>query len=101
MRTYRVLVTPIAEASIIDAFGYIETHSPLDAARWLQELHHAVATLERHPERCPPAPESRYFPDRLRHLLFRSHRIVFRIEDEATVVRVLYVRHMGSEQERI
>ena len=29
----------------------------------------------------------------LRQLLFRSYRIIFRIEEDAAVVRVLHVRH--------
>ncbi|MCZ7632956.1 MAG: type II toxin-antitoxin system RelE/ParE family toxin [Phycisphaerales bacterium] len=96
MRTYRVLVTPTAETSIRDAFRYIQERSPLDAERWLLEFQHALATLERHPERCPPAPESQYLACTLRHLLFHSHRIVYRIEAEPAIVRVLYVRHMAQ-----
>lgn len=44
------------------------------------------------PQRCPLARENDYFDDTLRQLLVKSHRIIFRIEEPAKIVRVLYVR---------
>jgi plasmid stabilization system protein ParE len=29
----------------------------------------------------------------LRHYIYRSHRIIFRIEEEVGIVRILHVRH--------
>jgi plasmid stabilization system protein ParE len=45
------------------------------------------------PERCALARENEYFEDELRQLLFKSHRIIFRVERSERIVRVLYVRH--------
>lgn len=92
MKSYRVLLTPEAEAGIQSAFDYIQNESPPAAARWLQDLYNAIVTLETLPERCSVAREQEYFDEDLRQLLFKSHRIVFRIEPE-NIVRVLHVRH--------
>ncbi len=45
------------------------------------------------PERRPQARESDYFEDTLRQLIFKSHRIIFRINDSKRIVDILYVRH--------
>jgi plasmid stabilization system protein ParE len=93
MKTYKVFVTPEAELGIISAFRYIEEHSPLNAEKWLRGLYSRIDTLEQMPTRCALAREAQYFSEDLRQLIFKSHRIVFRIEEQARVVRVLYVLH--------
>ena len=90
---YAVLVTPEAEAGIASAFHYIHVRSPANAEKWLNVLYQRVGTLERMPRRCPSARESRYFGEDLRQLVFKSHRIVFRVEEAVGIVRVLYFRH--------
>ena len=45
------------------------------------------------PTRCALAREAEYFDEEIRQLIFRSHRIVFRIEEEARIVRVVYILH--------
>ena len=45
------------------------------------------------PERCGYARERHYLEENLRQLLFKSHRIVFRVDAESASVTVLYLRH--------
>lgn len=97
MKTYEVSVAPEAEAGIISAFQYIDEGSPENAAKWLRALYRAIATLETSPKRCALARESEYFADTFRQLVFKSHRIIFRIDESEKLVRVLYVRH-GSQR---
>jgi plasmid stabilization system protein ParE len=52
-----------------------------------------IDTLETMPERCALARENEYFQDELRQLLFKSHRIIFRVDRAERIVWVLYVRH--------
>ena len=99
MITYRVLITPEAEQGVLDAFRYIDERAPISAERWLRKLYRRIDTLERMPRRCALAPESDYFGEELRQLIFESHRIVFRIEDAAGIVRVLFVVH-GKQRHR-
>lgn len=87
------MVTPEAEAGIVAAFHYIQERSPSNAAKWLTGLYQCIDTLERMPSRCALARECQYFEAELRQLLFKSHRIIFRVEDVEKIVRVLYVLH--------
>ena len=95
MKKYRVVVTPEAETGIRESFLYIYERSPVNAARWLQGMWKQIDTLERFPERCSYAREQEYLDDELRQLIFKSHRIVFRVEKPRSIVYVLYVRHAG------
>ena len=93
MTKYEVIVTPEAEAAIISAFQYIDERSPMNAERWLRKLYSSIASLEMFPRRCAVARESEYFDEELRQLIFKSHRIVFRIDEEKRIVWILYFRH--------
>ena len=90
---YDVIVTPEAQAGIRESFNYIYDRAPLNAARWLQSLYRQIDTLERHPERCAFARERAYLEDDVRQLIFKSHRIVFKVDKARRTVYVLYVRH--------
>ena len=91
--TYRVIVTPTAQAGITECFEYIKERSPLNVARWIRGLYAAIDTLENMPERCPLARESRFLLQPLRQLIFKSHRIVFTVEKQKRLVYVVFVRH--------
>jgi plasmid stabilization system protein ParE len=93
VKTYEVIVTPEAEAGIVSAFEYINDRSPENAAKWLRGLYREIDTLETTPDRCSFARENEYLEGTLRQLLFKSHRIIFRVEQAEKIVRVLYVRH--------
>ena len=98
MKKYDVVVTPEAQDGIRESFLYIHERSPLNAARWLQGLYTKIDTLERFPERCSYARERQYVleiqaGDDLRQLVFKSHRVVFRVDPRQQKVFVLYVRH--------
>ncbi len=93
MKTYEVIVTPEAQLGIVAAFEYIHERSPLNAEQWLRALYAQIDTLETMPGRGALVREREYFNEELRQLLFKSHRIVFRIEHSARIVRVLYFRH--------
>lgn len=90
---FEVVVTPEAQAGILESFAYIHDRSPLNAARWLEALYAQIETLEHFPQRCAKARESEYLDDDLRQLVFQSHRVVFAIRIAERRVDVLYVRH--------
>lgn len=91
--SYTVNVTPEAQAGIRESFRYILARSPLNAERWLRGLYKTIDTLEQFPERCARARESDYLDEELRQLLYKSHRIIFRVDKESATVSVLFVRH--------
>jgi plasmid stabilization system protein ParE len=90
---YRVIVTPEAEENIAESFAYIERRSPLNAARWLRGIFKVIHTLEHFPRRCAIARETQYLGQQLRHYIYKSHRIIFRIEEKEQIVRVMHIRH--------
>jgi plasmid stabilization system protein ParE len=91
VKRYEVIVTPEAEDGIVSAFGYIHERSPENAAKWLRGRYREIDTLETSPERCSVARENEYLEGTLRQLLFKSHRIIFRVEQAEKIVRILYV----------
>lgn len=92
---YRVVVQPEAESEIAEALQYIAARSPTSAVRWLRGLYKAVDGLEQFPSRFGLAPESRYFKQEIRQLLYgrgrHKYRILFTVARDA--VHVLHVRH--------
>ena len=93
MKRNQVVVAPEAEAAIISAFQYIDERAPLNAERWLKGLYSCITTLEGLPHRCALARECQYFEEELRQLIYKSHRIIFAIEEEKRTVRVVYFIH--------
>src|SRR5258707_2125652 len=86
--TYDVIVTPAAEDDIAEAFAYIQARSPENAERWVRGLYRLVHKLESMPKRCGRAREAEDLGLDLRQLVFKSHHIVFRIDEAARAVRV-------------
>lgn len=66
---YRVLIQPTAKAELREAYRWYYNRSPSAAEKWLRNLHKAVETLCRNPERCARAPEDDAFEDTIRQLL--------------------------------
>jgi plasmid stabilization system protein ParE len=92
---YRVVVTPVGQADIREAFSYIFKREPENARRWLRALDSKIASLETFPERFGPARERRYLKEDLRQLIFKSHRVVFMVQKHEKCVYVLHVLHVG------
>jgi len=63
--------------------------------RWFRGLIQAIYSLEELPERCPLIPEHDEFSVEIRHLIYFSHRIVFRVEHRRVVIYRIY---HGSRQ---
>lgn len=95
MTIYRVEPTDNALADAGEAYFWINEHSEAAALRWYEGLMKAFRSLERNPLRCPLAPESAYFEEEIRQLIYGKYRILFTVEREA--VFVLRVRHSAQE----
>lgn len=92
---FRIEVT---EPALTDAEEYVrfirDKHQEPEAAeRWFHGLVEAIYSLEDLPERCALIPERAAFPVELRHLIYFSHRIIFRIDDADRCVVVYRVYH--------
>jgi plasmid stabilization system protein ParE len=92
----------ITEPALADAEDYVRfirdvRKEPEAAERWFRGLVQAIYTLEELPERCPVIPEHDEFSFEIRHLIYFSHRIVFRAERQTNRVVIYRVYH-GSRQ---
>jgi len=92
---YRVEITAEAESEIREAYLWIHRDSPANAARWRRRLASShSARLSQCPTRCGMAPESVYFKQEIRQLLYGKrtgvYRVLFVIAD-----RIVYILHVG------
>lgn len=71
------------------------------ATSWFNGLEQAVYALETHPRRCPIAPESKRAGRPLRNLLYGKkphvYRVIYAIDEQKKLVRVLTIRHGAME----
>lgn len=91
---YKVRVQRLAGVDLRDAYEWARQHAPHTANEWLDRFQEAIASLEKFPERCPVAAESRKADIELRVLLFGRRPSVFRVifHIDGAVVRVLRIR---------
>lgn len=90
---YRVVISPNAQQEISEAFSFISQRSPANVARWLQGLYDRIASLESMPG-CELAREARFIDNAVvRQIVFKSHRIIFFIDETDASVQVISVRH--------
>ena len=96
MTTYRVEPTDKALVDAGEAYFWINENLEGTAAmRWYEGLMKAFRSLEKTPLRCPLAPESAFFEEEIRQLIYGKYRILFTVEGET--VFVLRVRHSAQE----
>jgi plasmid stabilization system protein ParE len=95
MTTYRVEPTDKALVDGGEAYFWISEQSEEAALRWYEGLLKAFRSLEKNPLRCRLAPESAFFEEEIRQLVYGKYRILFTVEGET--VFVLRVRHGARE----
>lgn len=92
---YRVEITPEAEAELTEAYIWIRGYSSVSATTWLRGIREAFDSLSQYPIRCQLAPESEYFRQEIRQLLYGrrggTYRVLFAINED--VVSILHIRH--------
>jgi toxin ParE1/3/4 len=90
---YLVKLMPRAERDLRLLFEHIHARESAAAFRWYQSLEQEISSLEKTPNRCPAAPESR----NLRHLLYgrkpHVYRVIYRVLQEKKQVDILHIRH--------
>lgn len=88
---FDVALHPSAASELEEAYRWIAEESPSRADLWYNTLLKKMKTLERTPNRCPPAPERKYADENFRQLIVGQYRIIFLVDGKC--VRVLHVRH--------
>jgi plasmid stabilization system protein ParE len=90
---YAVIVTPEAQANIAAAYRYIAERSPTNASKWLRDVYAQIDGLETFPRRFGKAREQAHVTDEIRQAIFKSHRIIFTVDDTGRKVHVVFIRH--------
>ena len=96
---YVVELSREAETEVLEAFTWKGERSMEQASHWYNGLMAALTSLEEHPKRCAPAPESPAFKEDVRQLLYGTGRDVYRIlfTVRGVIVYVLHVRHAAQK----
>jgi plasmid stabilization system protein ParE len=97
--SFRVIVTPTADAETLVAFRWYAERSPAAAGKWREGLTRAINRLSDHPERQPVSEEnSEALGCQVRTLLHGRRRGVFRIlyTIAGDTVWILRIRHSAQ-----
>ena len=95
MKRWVVIVEIPAQQDIEAAYLWIAEHDDEAANRWFNSLYETIGSLELFPERCPLAPESRFFNQEIREAFHGRRQYKYRILFTVTEgeVHILHVRH--------
>lgn len=98
-KEYRIILQPEAYEGMESAYEYIAEESPEHAREWATGLMDALNSLKRFPRRCQIAPESEFFPQEIRQLLYGRGRGVYRVLFTITgdAVSILHIRHSAQD----
>ena len=93
---YSVELAKNAEAELEELYLWMVERAPQQGAAWFNGLERAILALDKHPDRCPVAPESIDPHNPVRVLSYgrkpHVYRIFFTIDHSAKIVRVVHVR---------
>ena len=100
---FRVDITDAALADAEDFVEYIrlEKRDAVGAEQWWNGLLDALFSLERQPGRGSLVVEAALRTRRLRQILYQSHRIVFDVDEQGEVVRVLRIYNSSRRELRL
>lgn len=93
--SFVLVLTDQAKADLSDVMSYIALNDPVRGESFVDELIDKIRTLSKLPKRCPIAPENGMAAHELRHLIYKTYRIIFTIRDKK--VYILRVVH-GARQ---
>jgi len=95
MKRWNVIVELSAQQDIAESRLWIAEYDVEAADHWFDSIYDTIGSLGLFPERCPLAPESRFFNREIREI-FHGHRqykyrVLFTVKENE--VHVLHVRH--------
>jgi Plasmid stabilisation system protein. len=101
---FRVELAKSAAADFEALYLWVIARAPHQGAAWFNGLEQAILSLDRHPERCPIAPESTD-PERPVRVLHYGrarnvYRVLFTIDQAKRIAYVLHVRRGARDARR-
>ena len=86
MKEYQVKITPKAKDDMEEIYNYI-AHAAMNQYNKIAD---AILSLSIMPERCPLMQSKLGLRLKLRCLLVGNYSVLFRVNDQVTIVRILY-----------
>jgi plasmid stabilization system protein ParE len=95
MKRWNVIIEVPAQQDVAEAHRWLAEREAEAADRWFNSIYDTIGSLETFPERCPLAPESKFFNREIRETFHGRRQHKFRVLFTVTEmeVRVLHVRH--------
>lgn len=92
MKEYQVKITPKAKDDMEEIYNYIAYSllAPQAAMNQYNNIADAILSLSTMPERCPLMQSKLAFNLNLRCLLVGNYSVLFRVNDQVTIVGILY-----------
>jgi plasmid stabilization system protein ParE len=90
---YRIEVAEPAELDLADGAAYIALDSPRRASQWLKAVRPLMASLREMPLRFSLISECEEVGISLRAFHYHSHRVIYRVDEDTKVVKILRVLH--------
>ncbi len=90
---YLVKLMPRAQRDLALVYDYIHATESSAAFRWYEGLRREILTLERTPNRCAFAPESKHSRQLLYGRKPHVYRVICRVLEKEKRVEVLHIRH--------
>jgi plasmid stabilization system protein ParE len=94
VKSCRVIILPMAERDIGEAYEWLAEQNAEAVVRWYNRLMEVIFSLNTFPERCPLAPENKFLRTEIREIFHDrrqyKYRILFTVSENE--VHVLHVR---------
>ena len=92
MKEYQVKITPKSKDDMEEIYNYIAYSllAPQAAMNQYNNIADAILSLSTMPEGCPLMQSKLAFNLNLRCLLVGNYSVLFRVNDQVTIVRILY-----------
>ena len=96
MKRWNVIIEVPAQQDIAEVHQWLAERDAEAADRWFNSIYETIASLEMFPERCPLAPESKFFfnceiREAFHGRRYHKYRILFTVTQKE--VHILHVRH--------
>jgi len=85
-KKYQVNLSQQAQNDLEHIFYYIADDNINNAANFVLQLEKKIYSLEDFPDRHPLIPENEFFGTDYRHLIYKKHRIVYRILNKSVFI---------------
>ena len=90
---FEVQLSETAKADMKQTTDFIKKRAPASANAWFDGLIDALKSLDEMPARFAVAEESERLGKALRSMPYRTHRVIYQIDEAAQTVSILRVYH--------